>query len=54
MKLKCESSLSLHWDKGGTEWGDLKWDDQGLPILEEPDFVKQVKEKYEENLQQNT
>jgi len=43
VKLKCESSLSLHWDKGGTEWGDLKWDEQGLPILEEPDFVKQVK-----------
>lgn len=43
VKLKCESSLSLHWDKGGVEFPDVQWDENGCPILEEPDFVKQVK-----------
>ena len=39
--LKCESGLCLHWDKHATEWPDIKWDGD-IPILEEPDFVKQV------------
>ena len=40
VKLKCETSLSLYWDKGGVEMPDVKWDDKGCPILDVPEFVK--------------
>lgn len=43
VKLKCETTLSLYWDKAGVEFGDVEWDANGCPILEVPDFVKKAK-----------
>lgn len=45
VKLKCETSLSLYWDKEGVEFTKVQWDENNIPILDVPDFVKQVKEK---------
>ena len=42
VKLKCETSLSLYWDKGGVELKDVEWDANGEPILELPPFVQQA------------
>ena len=42
VKLKCETSLSLYWDKGGVELKDVEWDVNGEPILELPPFVQQA------------
>lgn len=42
--LKCETSLSLYWDKGGVEFSELEWDANGEPILEMPEFVKKAYE----------
>ena len=51
VKLKCETSLSLYWDKGGVEFPDVEWNDDGTPKLEVPEFVKQVHQKEKENEQ---
>lgn len=40
--LKCETSLSLYWDKGGVELKDVEWTANGEPILEPPPFVQQA------------
>ena len=40
--LKCETSLSLYWDKGGVELKDVEWAANGEPILEPPPFVQQA------------
>jgi hypothetical protein len=42
VKVGVESSCMLHWDKKATEFSKLKWTSDGLPILEEPPFVKQL------------
>lgn len=42
VKLKCETSLSLYWDKGGVELKDVEWAANGEPILEPPPFVQQA------------
>jgi DNA polymerase I-like protein with 3'-5' exonuclease and polymerase domains len=42
VKVGVESSCMLHWDKKATEFSKLQWTPDGLPILEEPPFVKQV------------
>lgn len=46
VKLKCETTLSLYWDKHGIEFPDLEWNDDGTPKLELPDFVKQAHEQF--------
>ena len=43
VKLKCESSLSLYWDKEGVEFSKVEWNSKGLPILDVPEFVKKLK-----------
>lgn len=42
VKVGVESSCMLHWDKKATEFSELKWTPDGLPILEEPPFVKSL------------
>ena len=42
VKVGVESSCMLHWDKKATEFSKLSFDDSGLPILEEPPFVKEL------------
>ena len=42
VKVGVESSCMLHWDKKATEFSKLSFDDNGLPILEEPPFVKEL------------
>ena len=42
VKVGVESSCMLHWDKKATEFSKLSWTDDGLPILEEPPFVKEL------------
>ena len=42
VKVGVESSCMLHWDKKATEFTKLSWTDDGLPILEEPPFVKEL------------
>ena len=42
VKVGVESSCMLHWDKKATEFTKLSFDDNGLPILEEPPFVKEL------------
>lgn len=44
VKIGVESSLMLHWDKGAKEMSEIQWTDDGLPILEEPEFVKRILE----------
>lgn len=41
--IGVESSCMLHWDKGATVYADVKWTEDGLPLLEEPHYVKEVK-----------
>ena len=40
--VKVESSCMLHWDKKAVEFNKLQWDDNGLPIIDEPPFVQEV------------
>lgn len=42
VKVGVESSCMLHWDKKATEFEKLQWTEDGLPILEEPPFVKEL------------
>jgi hypothetical protein len=42
VKVKVETTCMLHWDKNAVEFKDVKWDDEGRPIIEEPPFVKEV------------
>jgi len=42
VKVGVESSCMLHWDKKATEFTKLQWTPDGLPILEEPPFVKEL------------
>jgi len=42
VKVGVESSCMLHWDKKATEFSKLQWTPDGLPILEEPPFVKSI------------
>lgn len=44
VKVGVESSCMLHWDKKATEFSKIQWAPDGTPILEEPPFVKQLKE----------
>lgn len=37
-----ESSCMLHWDKKAKVFSEIEFDSKGLPILEEPPFVKQL------------
>jgi len=40
--LKCETTLSVRWDKEGIEFPKLQYDENGKPILEDTDFVKKL------------
>jgi hypothetical protein len=42
VKVGVESSVMRHWDKKATEFHDVKWDEQGRPLIEEPLFVQSV------------
>jgi hypothetical protein len=43
VKLKCETTLSLYWDKAGVEFDKVEWNSDGTPILDVPKFVKKAK-----------
>ena len=40
--IKVETTCSTHWDKDAKEYKDLKKDENGLPIIELPEFVKEA------------
>lgn len=42
VKVGVESSCMLHWDKKAVEFHELKWDEQGRPLIEEPLFVQNI------------
>lgn len=42
VKVGVGTSIMLHWDKGALEYPDIEWDSDGRPLLEEPEFVKEV------------
>lgn len=42
IKVGVETSCMLHWDKGAVEFNKLEWTDDGMPIIEEPEFVKNI------------
>lgn len=41
VKLKCETTLSLYWDKAGVEFNKLEWNGN-IPILSRPKFVEEA------------
>ena len=42
IRVSLETSCMLHWDKHSTVYNEMSWTPDGLPILEEPPFVKQL------------
>ena len=42
VKVKVETSVMFHWDKGAVEYASCPKDENGFPIIEEPDLVKRV------------
>jgi hypothetical protein len=48
VKVGVESSCMLHWDKKAKEFSEIEFDSNGLPILEEPPFVKQLFEQQQQ------
>lgn len=42
VKVGVESSCMTHWDKKAVEFHELKWDEQGRPLIEEPLFVQNI------------
>ena len=42
--LKCETTLSLYWDKGGVDFPDVQWDENDCPVLDTPEYVKKAYE----------
>ena len=47
VKVGVESSCMLHWDKKATEFTKIQWTEDGLPILEEPPFVRELNKALE-------
>jgi hypothetical protein len=45
VKVGVESSCMLHWDKKAATFEEIKWDEAGNPIIEEPAFVKDIYEQ---------
>lgn len=42
VKVGVETSCMLHWNKKAPCFEELTYDDNGLPILEEPPFVQEL------------
>ena len=46
--VSLETSCMRHWDKHAVPYNELTFDSNGLPILEEPPFVKQLFEQQQQ------
>ena len=42
VKVGVETTVMLHWDKKAKVFNELTWDENGLPILEEPPYVQNI------------
>ena len=51
-KVGVEASCMKWWDKAATEFSALEYDENGLPILEEPPFVQELHKALEAQKEQ--
>ena len=42
VRIGVETTCMLHWDKKAQEFSTIQWSPDGLPILEDPPFVKEL------------
>ena len=45
IRVSGETTVSLYWDKGGTPFNELEYDSDGKPILEVPEYIRELKQK---------
>lgn len=48
VRVSGETTVSLYWDKGGTPFNELEYDEKGIPILTVPDYIKKIKQGKEQ------
>lgn len=45
VKVGVESTVMWHWDKKAAEFNTIEWDEEGMPIIEQPPYVQEVYNK---------